>query len=71
MPSSWATQMAPGSNLLLRVDGNLKSSIDAVASGALMEKTIDSAYELLEVMVANNYQWFRKRTMNKKVVGIL
>ena len=52
------------------MDGNLKSNIDAAASGALMANTIDSAYELLENMVANNYQWPMKRAMNKKVVGI-
>ena len=35
-----------------------------------MAKTIDSAYELLEDMAANNYQWLIKKAMNRKVVGI-
>ena len=35
-----------------------------------MAKTIDSAYELLEDMVAYNYRWLTKRAMNGEVAGI-
>ncbi|XP_024022668.1 uncharacterized protein LOC112091966 [Morus notabilis] len=52
------------------LDGNLKSNIDAAAGGSLMAKSIDSAYELLEDMAANNYQWPIERSMRKKVAGI-
>lgn len=52
------------------LDGNLKSNIDAAAGGALMTKSIDYAYELLENMVANNYQWPTERSMHRKVTRI-
>ncbi|CAL8992696.1 unnamed protein product [Prunus brigantina] len=43
-----------------------KTLIDAVAGGALMAKTQDEAYELLETMANNSYQWPSERAMPKK-----
>ncbi|XP_052199599.1 uncharacterized protein LOC127806389 [Diospyros lotus] len=42
---------------------------DATAGGTLMRKTPEEAYELLEEMAANSYQWDNERA-NKKGVGI-
>ena len=36
---------------------NNKMIIDAAAGGALMGKERDEAYELLEEMASNSYQW--------------
>ncbi|WRX25984.1 Retrotransposon gag domain - like 10 [Theobroma cacao] len=36
--------------------GHVQTTIDAVARGALMAKSIDEAYDLLEEMAINNYQ---------------
>ena len=35
----------------------MRTSIDAAAGGALIAKNYDEAYNLLEIMAANNYQW--------------
>ncbi|CAL9011906.1 unnamed protein product [Prunus brigantina] len=43
-----------------------KTLIDAAAGGALMAKTQDEAYEFLETMASNNYQWPSERAMPKK-----
>ncbi|XP_016648321.1 PREDICTED: uncharacterized protein LOC107880735 [Prunus mume] len=43
-----------------------KTLIDAAAGGALMAKTQDEAYELLETMTSNSYQWPSERAMPKK-----
>ncbi|XP_010248013.1 PREDICTED: uncharacterized protein LOC104590935 [Nelumbo nucifera] len=45
------------------------SMLDAVAGGTLMRKTPEEAYELLEEMAANSYQWGNEKS-NKKGVGI-
>ncbi|PON37321.1 hypothetical protein PanWU01x14_321200 [Parasponia andersonii] len=37
--------------------GHFRTIINAVAGGVLMGKSIDDAYELLEEMAVNNYQW--------------
>ncbi|XP_024022201.1 uncharacterized protein LOC112091842 [Morus notabilis] len=38
--------------------------------GALMKKTEDEAYELLEDMATNNYQWPSERSIPKKIAGL-
>ena len=40
--------------------------VDAVAGGALMIKTHKVAYELLEELASNNYQWPTERAMPRK-----
>lgn len=47
-----------------------RTMVDAAAGGALMGKTIDEAYELLEEMASNNYQWPSDRTIPKKAAGV-
>ena len=43
--------------------------IDASAGGALMKKTMDQAYEILEDAATNKNQWPREKTTPVKVVG--
>ena len=43
--------------------------IDASTGGALMKKTTDQAYEILEDATTNTNQWPRDRTTPVKVVG--
>ncbi|XP_062080678.1 uncharacterized protein LOC133785464 [Humulus lupulus] len=50
--------------------GNTRTIIDAAAGGAFMSKSANEAYELLEEMAMNNYNWQSERE-NKKVVGVL
>src|SRR4051812_11480585 len=49
MPSSWTRTMADHSYFLW--------TIDAAAGGALMDKPHDEAYNLIENMAQNHYQW--------------
>ncbi|XP_038981145.1 uncharacterized protein LOC120110395 [Phoenix dactylifera] len=48
----------------------MNGCIDAVAEGTLMSKPTEEAYELLEEMASNNYQWSNERGMPKKVPGM-
>ena len=45
--------------------------VNAAASGALISKTHEVAYELLEELASNNYQWPTERAMPRKTVGVL
>ena len=47
----------------------VRSMIDAVASGTLMSKTEDEAYDLIEEIALNNYQWCNERGQPKRVWG--
>ena len=46
-----------------------KTVIDALAGGALMMKTTDQAYEILEDAATNNNQWLKDRITPVKAVG--
>ena len=48
----------------------IKMIIDAVAGGALMGKERDEAYELLEEMASNSYQWQSDRAMPRKATRV-
>ncbi|XP_062085819.1 uncharacterized protein LOC133791927 [Humulus lupulus] len=50
--------------------GNTRTIIDVAAGGAFMSKSAHEAYELLEEMAMNNYNWPAERE-NKKVAGVL
>ena len=45
---------------------SVRTIIDASVGGALMKKTIDQAYEILEDTVTNTNQWPRDRSAPKK-----
>ncbi|XP_021279860.1 uncharacterized protein LOC110413413 [Herrania umbratica] len=49
--------------------GSIKTIIDAAAGGALMSKNAVDAYNLLEEMASNNYQWPSERSGSRKAVG--
>ena len=44
-----------------------KMMVDAVTGGALMRKDRDEAYELLEEMASNDYQWQTEKATPEKV----
>ena len=44
--------------------------IDATAQGLFMSKTPEDAYNLLETMVSNNYQFQGERSTPRKVTGL-
>ncbi|XP_075640377.1 uncharacterized protein LOC142612142 [Castanea sativa] len=48
-----------------------RSMVDATVGGALMSKTHEAAYELLEELASNNYQWPTERAMPRKTTGVL
>ncbi|XP_017981014.1 PREDICTED: uncharacterized protein LOC108663036 [Theobroma cacao] len=48
---------------------SIKTTIHAAAGGALMSKNVVDAYNLLEEMASNNYQWPSKRSGSRKAVG--
>ncbi|XP_017976459.1 PREDICTED: uncharacterized protein LOC108661974 [Theobroma cacao] len=54
-------------NSLLRP---FRTTIDAVAKGVLMSKSINEAYDLLEEIASNNYQWPYERLGIRKVTRI-
>ena len=49
---------------------NTKMTVDAVVGGALMRKDRGEAYELLEEMASNDYQWQTERATPEKVAGM-
>ena len=51
----------------MRVTHAMRSMVDTVAGGTLMNKTEEEVYKLIEEMLLHNYQWSNKRTPSKKV----
>ena len=49
----------------------VRSTIDATARGTLMSKTEDEAYNLIDEMTLNNFQWSTKLTQPRRVAGKL
>ncbi|XP_062119231.1 uncharacterized protein LOC133832979 [Humulus lupulus] len=49
---------------------NFHQKDDAASGGAFMSKSANEAYDLLEEMAMNNYQWPSERETNKKVAGV-
>jgi len=49
----------------------VQSTIDAAAGGTLINKTVDEAYNLIEEMTLNNFQWSTKQGQPKRVGGKL
>ena len=51
--------------------GTTRTIIDAAAGGAFMSKSANEAYELLEEMATNNYQWPSERAgINKNAAWV-
>ena len=53
------------------LNAHIRTPIDASMGGALMKKTINEAYELLEDMATNSYQWPKERLASKKVARVV
>jgi len=51
------------------LEQSVKISVDAIAGGALMGKSIEVAKTLLEEMASNNYHWSSERAAQKKSSG--
>jgi len=49
----------------------VRSTIDATAWGTFMNKTEDEAYNLIEEMALNNFQWSTEQGQPKQVGGKL
>ena len=49
---------------------NNKTMIDAAAGGSLNSKTPEAAYNLIEEMATNSYQWQSDRSQPRKAAGI-
>jgi len=47
----------------------IRSTIDAATEGTLMNKTKDEAYNIIQEMTLNNYQWSNERGQHKRVRG--
>jgi len=45
---------------------SMRSIIDAAAGGTLMSKIEDGAYNLIEEVALNNFQWSTERTQPKR-----
>lgn len=45
--------------------------VNAIKGGALMSKAYEAAYELLEKLASNNYQWLSNKSMPRKVVRVI
>ena len=53
------------------LNGQTRTIVDALANGAILAKTYNEAYEILERMAHNNYQWPAKRTATtRRVAGV-
>jgi len=50
---------------------SIRSTIDAVVRGTLMSKTEDEAYNLIEEMALNSFQWSIERGQPKRIGGKL
>ena len=48
----------------------MRITIDAIAQGSFMSKTLEDAYNLLETIASNNYQWHGEWIVSKKVAGL-
>ena len=46
-----------------------RTIIDASVGGALMKKTTDQAYGILEDMATNSNQWPRDRLISRRAMG--
>ncbi|XP_062103764.1 uncharacterized protein LOC133814872 [Humulus lupulus] len=55
----------------LQLNGTTCTIIDEAVGGAFMSKSANKAYELLEEMAVNNYNWPTERGQTKKVAGMI
>ena len=53
------------------LNAQTRTIVDAASNGALMSKTYNEAYALLERMASNNYQWPTERVpAGRRIAGV-
>nr|XP_010914858.1 uncharacterized protein LOC105040154 [Elaeis guineensis] len=52
------------------LNNHTRINIDTTAGGSLMGKSLDEAYDLLDEMANNNYQWPNERNMARRPAGV-
>ncbi|XP_073049444.1 uncharacterized protein [Primulina eburnea] len=52
------------------LDGPTRGNVDAAAGGTIFSKTPEEAYELLEQMTINSYQWPSERSGVQRTAGV-
>ena len=53
------------------MDFNSKLLLDVVAGGSLMRKKHEEAFELIELMAENNYQWYLEQSTPQRLSSML
>ena len=53
------------------ITGTSRTLLNALAGGALMGKSANEAYQLLENMAFKNCQWMKERVTSKRSSGVL
>ena len=71
MPSSWTPEVDDHTTFYNGATQPVRSIMHAATDGTLMNKTEDEAYNLIEEMALNNFQWSTKRGQPKQVGGKL
>ena len=69
VPSPWVTALAPSTNIPQWFESSTRQMVDAAAGGTINNKTPEDAYEFIEEMALNNYQWQVMRTKPTKTAG--
>ena len=70
VPSPWLPLWLQVQTFYNGVNPSTRQMIDAAAGGTINNKTPEEAYEFIEEMSLNNYQWQVMRTKPTKIVGI-
>ncbi|XP_075524475.1 uncharacterized protein LOC142556862 [Primulina tabacum] len=73
---SWLQSLSLGNWVQIELfynglDGQTRGNVDAAVGGTIFSKTPDEAYELLEHMTINSYQWPSERSGSRKPAGVL
>ncbi|KAK5845657.1 hypothetical protein PVK06_001857 [Gossypium arboreum] len=75
-PSSISTWQELAERFLLEtfyngLNAHTRLMVDASADGAILSKSYNEAYEIIERITSNNYQWPTNRTaLGRRVVGV-
>ncbi|KAG8488363.1 hypothetical protein CXB51_016383 [Gossypium anomalum] len=70
VPSPWVTLWLQVQTFYNGVNPSTRQHMDAAAGGTLNNKTLEEAYEFIEEMSLNNYQWQVMRTKPTKAAGV-
>ena len=70
MPPPWFGKMDASALFLQWLTRTTRTLLDALVGGALMSKSANEVYQLLEDMALNNCQWSNERAAPKKLSGV-